>query len=253
MGGVYPFSLLIEERGADRIVERPEHAGHVPQRGAFNPPLTERASRFSLEVDDDEILPCIEHLPEMIVAVAANAHGRNFPPEDRLEALEDVLFTVQNPLGLAAHCLRQPLEALTQERKRLRRQAAHSLVDRALVEGREGFGREVGIDRIRGERDMQLGRALAQQLRRWQVRANGFLHERRKRFFAYSEQGVLWKGRLPHFVHEGPLEIVVEGLQGVLPGIPLVRHEAVENSDGHWLAVVLPVLQSASYSRGMGE
>src|SRR5207249_8651774 len=142
---------------------------------------------------------------------------------------------------------------LTQERKRLRRQAEHRLVDRALVEGREGFGREVGIDRIRSERDMQLGGALAQQLRRWQVRANGFLHERRKRFFAYSEQGVLGKGRLPHFVHEGPLEIVVEGLQSVLPGIPLVRHEAVENSDGHWLAVVLPVLQSASYSRGMGE
>src|SRR5207247_4440945 len=82
---------------------------------------------------------------------------------------------------------------------------------------------------------------------------NGSLNERSKLFFGYVGLGVLGKGRLPQFVHEVPLEIVVEGLQSVLPGIPLVRHEAVENSDGHWLAVVLPVLQSASYSRGMGE
>src|SRR5262249_33171093 len=105
----------------------------------------------------------------MVVAVAANAHGRNFSPEDRLETLEDVLFPLKDSLSVNAHGLRQFFEAPPQEWKGPRSVAAHRLIDRALIEGRKRFGGEMGIGRVRSQREVQLGCALSQQLRRRQV------------------------------------------------------------------------------------
>src|SRR5712692_6483897 len=125
MGGVHPFGLLVEQCSVRRIVERAEHARHVSQRRTLNPSLAEWTRRFALEVDDDEIFPGIEHLSQMVVAVAANAHGRNFSPEDRLETPEDVLFVLKDSLGISAHCLWQLFEAPAQEWKGPRGVAAH--------------------------------------------------------------------------------------------------------------------------------
>src|SRR6266849_10451604 len=105
MGGVHPFGLLVEQCSVRSIVERAEHARHVSQRRTLNPSLAEWTRRFALEVDDDEIFPGIEHLSQMVVAVAANTHSHDFSPEDRLETLENVLFTLQHALGVIAHYL----------------------------------------------------------------------------------------------------------------------------------------------------
>ena len=59
-----------------RVVERAQHAGHVAQRRALDPPLAERPRRLALEVDDHEVVAGVEHLAEVVVAVAADAHRR---------------------------------------------------------------------------------------------------------------------------------------------------------------------------------
>src|SRR5262249_49435984 len=110
MGGVHPFGLLIEQGSICRIMERAEHARHVAQRRTLNLSLAEWPCWFTFEVDNDEIFPGIEHLSRLVVAMAANAHGGTFSPEDRLETLEDVLFALKDSLGVGTHCLRQFFE-----------------------------------------------------------------------------------------------------------------------------------------------
>src|SRR5205807_6078236 len=63
-------------RDLDRLAgigEGAQHPGHVLERPALEPPLAQRSRRLALEVDDDEVAAGEEHLPQVVVAVAADA------------------------------------------------------------------------------------------------------------------------------------------------------------------------------------
>src|SRR5665647_3105730 len=68
---------LAQEGELGGVLEGAQHPGHVPQGRPLQPPLAQRASRLPLEVDDHEVVTGGEQLPEVIVPVAADAHGRD--------------------------------------------------------------------------------------------------------------------------------------------------------------------------------
>src|SRR5207245_4062729 len=73
------ISGLLEQGGRDRIVKGPEHTCDIAQRRLFEPPHADRARRLALEVNNDKILPGVEHLHQMIVPVDAGAHRGDGP------------------------------------------------------------------------------------------------------------------------------------------------------------------------------
>src|SRR4030095_461593 len=65
----------IGPRRVDGVMERAQHAGDGAPRRALDAPLAERQRGLALEVDDGEILAGVEHLAEVVVAMAADAAG----------------------------------------------------------------------------------------------------------------------------------------------------------------------------------
>ena len=63
----------MEQRPVRGVVERADHARHIPQRRPLEAALAQRPGRLALEVDDHEVAAGIEHLPRVEVAVDADA------------------------------------------------------------------------------------------------------------------------------------------------------------------------------------
>src|SRR3954447_17667859 len=68
---------LAEQDGVRRVVEGPEHAGHVAQGAALDAALAQWPRRLALEVDDDEVVARVQHLAEVIVAVRTDTQACN--------------------------------------------------------------------------------------------------------------------------------------------------------------------------------
>jgi hypothetical protein len=61
-------------------VEGSNHASHILQRRAFDPPLAHGAGWIPFKINDHEVLARIEHLAQVVVAVNAHPHGGDLAP-----------------------------------------------------------------------------------------------------------------------------------------------------------------------------
>ena len=101
---------------------------------------------------------------------------------------------------------------------------------------------------------MELGRALTQQPGRRHVRADQRAGQWRDVPLRQGEQGLVGhRGVLPALLGASSRKVVVEGLQRVPPGIPLVRHEAVEDAYGGRFPGVPVVLEGPGHRGDVGE
>ena len=92
-----PNSRLTRRRGRlPGVVQGADHAGQVEGGRALEPPPAERAARLALEVDDDEVLPGPEHLPEMEVAVTADPEGLDWAGAQPSQPLDDLLLALEH-------------------------------------------------------------------------------------------------------------------------------------------------------------
>ena len=123
-----PRAARCEQRAVRGVVERAQHAGDVAQRRALEPPLAERARRLALEVDDDEVLAGVEHLAEVVVAVAADAHRRRAARSSDARAARARISRLAAPArrgaprgvsGSVAQALAQQLRASGRRRLRI--------------------------------------------------------------------------------------------------------------------------------------
>ena len=63
-----------------RVLKRVHHARHVVDRTPLDAPRRERQRGLSLEIDDQKILARVQHVPQVIIPVAANAWAVIFWP-----------------------------------------------------------------------------------------------------------------------------------------------------------------------------
>src|SRR4051812_9654851 len=86
---------LPEQDGVRRVMEGAQHPGDVPQRAALDAALAQWPRRLAFEVDDDEVVAGVQDLPEVIVAVRADAQACNAAVENAPDPLLDVFFARQ--------------------------------------------------------------------------------------------------------------------------------------------------------------
>ena len=93
------------------VLKRAQHSGHITQGGAFDAPFRDRTGGFALEINDDEIVSREEHLSEMEIAVAADAHGADFAFEQIFEAVYQVFFVFHDENHQRAKVFGQAVES----------------------------------------------------------------------------------------------------------------------------------------------
>ena len=82
------------------------HARYVPEGGALDASFGEVSGGFAFKVSDDKVIARVEHLPQVVVTVAADAHTRDTLPGDSLETLDDCAFLIENRLRNRPHIVR---------------------------------------------------------------------------------------------------------------------------------------------------
>src|SRR5215207_11405730 len=117
------------------VGERAEHARHISQRRSLEPALGQGATRLALEIDDRDVVASDQHLSKMVVAVAADRGRDESPPNQPMEAGEQLFLALKQFLGLLPQRLRQAILLTTEGTKDASGKAAHRLVERALSQG----------------------------------------------------------------------------------------------------------------------
>ena len=98
------------------VMERPQHPGDVVDRGAFELTHAQRPGRLSFEVDDDEVLPRVQDLPQVIVAVNTDAEAGDLAIAQQPEAPVESFLEIEDSLGLSLRTVGKAGEAPAQER-----------------------------------------------------------------------------------------------------------------------------------------
>ena len=174
------------------------------------------------------------------------------PVDERGEAAQDVALHRQHPLGRLALALAQGGQAAAQEAHRAAGEVAHRLVHRPLVVRREGLRREA-VGGVPRERRVQLGDAPAHQRGGLEVGAHQLVGLLGHGAVRAVEEQALPRGRRggarldplgDHLLVEP-----AEGVEGVLPRVPLVGDELVEDREGGRLSAVGAVLERPRHGR----
>src|SRR5215207_6845719 len=137
------------------VGERAEHARHISQRRSLEPALGQGATRLALEIDDRDVVASDQHLSKMVVAVAADSGCDESPPNEQMEAGEQLLLALKQFFGLLPQWLRQAVLLTAEGAKDASCEATHRLVERALSQGGERLGREDRVRLVASERTVQ--------------------------------------------------------------------------------------------------
>ena len=127
------------------ILEGADHPGDVAQRRALEPSLADAPAGLSLQVQDDEVLAGVEHLPQMVVTVDPEPRHRELAVHHRARLPEQRLFQRHHGARVLARRLGQGIQPAAQEVERGPGVDPERLVDRAAVVTGEELGRK---DRI---------------------------------------------------------------------------------------------------------
>ena len=168
-----PIGVGLQRRRGRRTGTSGSCPATSTQRRPLDAALGRRPRRLALEVDDHEVAAGVQHLAEVEVAVHPDARGldavarrprrtaRGSPPRARARARRRRVL----PRRASASMRRSSCSVGPHLRP-------HRLEERALVERGERLGREASVV-ARGEGEVQLGGALAEQLGRVEVRTDG--------------------------------------------------------------------------------
>src|SRR3990167_8493833 len=105
---------LTHERGISGVVKRLQHAGDILKWRAFDSACGQGAQGFTFKIDDHEIFSCIKNLSQMIIAVAANTHGGNFPTQEQTVKIVEVRLAIDEGQGFRSKLLGKEGKTLTQ-------------------------------------------------------------------------------------------------------------------------------------------
>src|SRR5713226_6782299 len=66
---------VLQQGAEGGIMKRAQHPGNVANGSALAPAVAQRPRRFAFEIDNHEILACIEHLSKVQIPMRANTQG----------------------------------------------------------------------------------------------------------------------------------------------------------------------------------
>ncbi len=224
------------------MVDRPHEARHVAERTALEPSLGEGPIRPSFEVHEDEVLTRVKDVVELVVAVDPDPPHVDLAGEERAHARPQRGLEREDSARETPRLLGEVVEPSPQPVEHVARGGEERLLHRALVEQGEGLG---GKCRVldRSERSVELRRAAAEQLREPLVGTEDLAEGQGRRLIG-SRSGPR-RRREVRALREGPLEEVGDRVARVAPGVPLVRHEPVNEGDGAWLGAPRRELERA--------
>ena len=96
-------------------VERPDHPGQIGKRRAFAAGGRKARLAGPSNAGQHEVLPGVQEVPEVKVAVHSNAQGAGLHPEKRFESLQKLRFAGEHSLGFASRGRGEAGELLAQE------------------------------------------------------------------------------------------------------------------------------------------
>ena len=125
-------SIRMWEKNPDLYSSTLSNGAFVIMSRAFAPAVAQRPRRLAVKIDNDEVVAGVQNLPEMQVAVTANALHRHLLFQEGDEARLDALGVRQDPFGnrRARFVKRPPLNFETAQR--MPRDVAHRLVRCAM-------------------------------------------------------------------------------------------------------------------------
>src|ERR1019366_10656754 len=90
---------LAEQQRVRGVMERSQHACDIAQRAALDAALAQRPGRLAFEIDDDEVVASLQNLPEVVVAMNADAKTAHPAIENPPRAFLQLLFPLQQLVG----------------------------------------------------------------------------------------------------------------------------------------------------------
>ena len=181
----------------------------------------------------------------------------DFTADDALKAVDQLLLDHQQHAGLFLNVGGQILDLAAQRPQRPPGQAAHALIQGALIQLRKRFGREIGVVRRRGEREVHLCCALPQQRGRFEIGIAQFPSQRRQRVCRRGDEAasrpVGGRERSVSPRRQNPVEKPVDVLQRITPGVAFIPHERLQDADRRNLSGLVVIIHGTRDQRGMTE
>src|SRR5438132_9277904 len=84
---------VAEQGRVGGVMEGSQHPGDVPEGRPLEPSDTKRSRRLPFEVDNHEVVARVEHLPEVVVAVATDVDRFDLPVARQPEPVANLLLT----------------------------------------------------------------------------------------------------------------------------------------------------------------
>ncbi len=110
------------------IMEGTQHAGDIPQGGAFQAPFAQRTGRLTFKVDNNKIFAGIEHLAEVKITMNSEALGLYSAFHQQMKAAIDISFLFQDSFGRLLNLFGQARQSGTHQAESPGREIAHGLV-----------------------------------------------------------------------------------------------------------------------------
>ncbi len=172
-----------DQGGVGGVAEGTQHSGDISKRRLLGSALSEAFGGFAFEVEDDEVAAGAENLPEMVVAMDANALAEAVEVVEAMARRERERSTrlAENESGVVGGDPGELGQAALQGFQRKRELGVDSAGVRDEVFGGEGFGGKGRIVGRRGQGKMHLGGAAAEQGSRVDVRSGVLASQSRRR------------------------------------------------------------------------
>src|ERR1043166_1079503 len=160
----------------------------------------------------------------MIIAVGSNAKGTEFTIQHLPEAIDDLAFELEHFLSLGPGLIRQRLEPPFEEIQGRVRQCTQALVEGAAIERAERLRSEDCILGVRGERDVQLARPLAQEASRRKIGPDHLLRQSGSISIGQIQQRTIREDRFSRIelAAKDIFEIMAESIQGIAPSVSFI-------------------------------
>src|SRR6185436_13161532 len=126
-----------------------QEAGHVAQWRALVAAIAERTQHLAFKVDDDEVLAGREQTSQSKVAVRAQTLRGELAIHDRSQLPYEIRFALDHLLSDGSSIIREIRHPLAQQLEHSMNPRTDGLIQRALIQHGERFGRELRIIRDR--------------------------------------------------------------------------------------------------------
>ena len=226
----------LRERRISGVIERSQHAGHVPQWRVFLAALGDRTRRLTLKIDKHEVVLGEQHLPKMKIAVVAYLDRLHRFPGNGYETFRDGTTPFKQLVDSVSHRLGQNIAPMLQASQRRLHLRMHPLIPGCEIGCDNRLRIESRIAGSQGQGFVQLPGTLAQRTHQHQIGA----------------MRLLWRPR-GNRSHATLFEETLQVTCRVAPAIALVFDIALKQCQRHGFSVIGDILHCSCHRHRIGK